>query len=227
MTPSREDVMTTPADSVPSEVVKSLAVKVYELPPHWAERRDGEILRQLQKFADGIAQWAFAQAAKQAGDAPDLAKLKELALVTRADVIDGAPSSWCEEYRNAWADREAGQRNKMIYRAAWQAVSAERDALIVNLESALAQGRVQGLREAVEICGNELILPEIKGELLAEEDDVYNTGIEHCANAIKARLQELTPCQGPNCGTTTAQHSKECIAETAKDQGWAIPPKQE
>ena len=27
-------------------------------------------------------------------------------------------------------------------------------------------------------------------------------------------------CQGMNCGTTTCEHSAECLAETARDQVW-------
>src|ERR1700686_2257110 len=29
------------------------------------------------------------------------------------------------------------------------------------------------------------------------------------------------PCMGTNCGTTTAQHSRECLLEAGASQGWA------
>ncbi len=48
-----------------------------------------------------------------------------LPLVGRGDFIEDAPTTWDEDYRNTWADYQAAQRNKMIYRAAWLSVREE------------------------------------------------------------------------------------------------------
>lgn len=34
-------------------------------------------------------------------------------------------------------------------------------------------------------------------------------------------------CQGTNCGTTTCQHSRECLEESASEQGWPLPAAQQ
>jgi hypothetical protein len=45
---------------------------------------------------------------------------------------------------------------------------------------------------------------------------------KRAVNAMRcvSAFRQYPACQGANCGTTTAQHSAECIAETAIAQGW-------
>ncbi|HHZ8796666.1 TPA: hypothetical protein ACWMC5_005905 [Pseudomonas aeruginosa] len=42
----------------------------------------------------------------------------------------------------------------------------------------------------------------------------------------KAPVEQAEPasCQGTNCGTTTGDHSSECLAEAAASQGWELKP---
>ncbi len=42
----------------------------------------------------------------------------------------------------------------------------------------------------------------------------------------KASVEQAEPasCQGNNCGTTTGDHSSECLAEAAASQGWELKP---
>ncbi|MDI3691007.1 hypothetical protein QK325_06370, partial [Pseudomonas aeruginosa] len=42
----------------------------------------------------------------------------------------------------------------------------------------------------------------------------------------KAPVEQAEPasCQGTNCGTTTGDHSSECLAEAAAGQGWELKP---
>ncbi|MDX4034575.1 hypothetical protein QYO99_29890, partial [Pseudomonas aeruginosa] len=35
---------------------------------------------------------------------------------------------------------------------------------------------------------------------------------------------DASSCQGTNCGTTTGDHSSECLAEAAAGQGWELKP---
>ncbi|MDX3949606.1 hypothetical protein QYP01_29550, partial [Pseudomonas aeruginosa] len=42
----------------------------------------------------------------------------------------------------------------------------------------------------------------------------------------KAPVEQAEPasCQGTNCGTTTGDHSSECLVEAAASQGWELKP---
>lgn len=43
-------------------------------------------------------------------------------------------------------------------------------------------------------------------------------------NKAPVEQAELASCQGTNCGTTTGDHSSECLAEAAASQGWELKP---
>ncbi|HCL4225701.1 TPA: hypothetical protein N2C25_003930 [Pseudomonas aeruginosa] len=43
-------------------------------------------------------------------------------------------------------------------------------------------------------------------------------------NKAPAEQAEPASCQGTNCGTTTGDHSSECLAEAAASQGWELKP---
>ncbi|HCF5775461.1 TPA: hypothetical protein NIH38_006449, partial [Pseudomonas aeruginosa] len=52
------------------------------------------------------------------------------------------------------------------------------------------------------------------------------SGLEGWRDAIRqlAEQEEAVGCQGTNCGTTTGDHSPECLAEAAASQGWELKP---
>lgn len=52
------------------------------------------------------------------------------------------------------------------------------------------------------------------------------SGLEGWRDAIRqlAEPEEAVGCQGTNCGTTTGDHSPECLAEAAASQGWELKP---
>ncbi|HHF0065706.1 TPA: hypothetical protein ACPHS5_005937, partial [Pseudomonas aeruginosa] len=41
-------------------------------------------------------------------------------------------------------------------------------------------------------------------------------------NKESVEQADASSCQGTNCGTTTGDHSSECLAEAAADQGWEL-----
>ncbi len=95
---------------VPLEMVKKWALEVYELPPHWAERRDGEIMQQLQKFADLVSGWAHALGGKQ-GMADTERKYAAVMELAGKDVLffaeGGKPCLLCSDtFSYASADAE-------------------------------------------------------------------------------------------------------------------------
>ncbi|EZN92279.1 hypothetical protein AJ66_06181 [Pseudomonas aeruginosa 3579] len=50
--------------------------------------------------------------------------------------------------------------------------------------------------------------------------------LRHPCPAHPAPVEQAEPasCQGTNCGTTTGDHSSECLAEAAAGQGWELKP---
>ncbi|HEQ0207628.1 TPA: hypothetical protein VDW83_006186, partial [Pseudomonas aeruginosa] len=50
--------------------------------------------------------------------------------------------------------------------------------------------------------------------------------LRHPCPAHPAPVEQAEPasCQGTNCGTTTGDHSSECLAEAAASQGWELKP---
>ncbi|MFO5940277.1 hypothetical protein ACLBSY_25330 [Pseudomonas aeruginosa] len=43
-------------------------------------------------------------------------------------------------------------------------------------------------------------------------------------NKESVEQADASSCQGTNCGTTTGDHSSECLAEAASGQGWELKP---
>ncbi|MDY1207950.1 hypothetical protein, partial [Pseudomonas aeruginosa] len=43
-------------------------------------------------------------------------------------------------------------------------------------------------------------------------------------NKESVEQADASSCQGTNCGTTTGDHSSECLAEAAAGQGWELKP---
>lgn len=59
-----------------------------------------------------------------------------------------------------------------------------------------------------------------------ELDESYRSALSGALETAHPAVEQAEPasCQGTNCGTTTGDHSSECLAEAAASQGWELKP---
>ncbi|MER1001060.1 hypothetical protein AAA597_17795 [Pseudomonas aeruginosa] len=95
----------------------------------------------------------------------------------------------------------------------------ERDACVNELLKQPSPAQAEGAPVIGCLCG----MPMTEGHHSQDGCSSLEEFAQHSAQA-QAEQGEAAGCQGTNCGTTTGDHSPECLAEAAASQGWELKP---
>lgn len=95
----------------------------------------------------------------------------------------------------------------------------ERDACVNELLKQPSPAQAEGAPVIGCLCG----MPMTEGHHSQDGCSSLEEFAQHSAQA-QAEQGEAAGCQGTNCGTTTGDHSPECLAEAAVSQGWELKP---
>ncbi|EPD2614075.1 hypothetical protein ACR9D1_001539 [Pseudomonas aeruginosa] len=95
----------------------------------------------------------------------------------------------------------------------------ERDACVNELLKQPSPAQAEGAPVIGCLCG----IPMTEGHHSQDGCSSLEEFAQHSAQA-QAEQGEAAGCQGTNCGTTTGDHSPECLAEAAASQGWELKP---
>ncbi|MER1013934.1 hypothetical protein AAA583_23105 [Pseudomonas aeruginosa] len=95
----------------------------------------------------------------------------------------------------------------------------ERDACVNELLKQPSPAQAEGAPVIGCLCG----MPMTERHHSQDGCSSLEEFAQHSAQA-QAEQGEAAGCQGTNCGTTTGDHSPECLAEAAASQGWELKP---